>query len=145
MKITEIQGDLFADLKPGEAFAHGANCEGVMGAGIAKTVRAEFPDNYRIYRKACRGGSFYPGDALVVYEKETWVYNLGTQYFRGADAKVENVRVSVKSMINDAWMREIKQIKTVRLGCGIGGLDWAEVKPVLEEIHTDIELIVYYF
>lgn len=145
MKITEIQGDLFADLKAGEAFAHGANCEGVMGAGVAKTVRAKFPNNYRIYKKHCDAGTFLPGDSLRVSENNNTVFNLGTQYRKGADAKIENVRVSVKSMINDASVCNIKQIKTVRLGCGIGGLDWDDVKPVLEAIHSDIELIVYYF
>jgi len=146
MKVTEIQGDLFADLKVGDAVAHGANCRGIMGAGVAKAIKAKFPQNFNYYNQFCNRDMFKPGDIIPFQENGFVIYNLGTQYELGADAKVENVRVSVRSMVSHAaTYTDLKQIKTVRLGCGIGGLDWDEVKPVLEEIPSELELIVYYF
>lgn len=150
MKVTEIQGDLFADLSKGDVIAHGANCRGKMGAGVAKSIKQFFPENFKIYEKACQNGRFLPGDALGTLENGILVYNLGTQYELGADAQVWNVRTSVRDMLNQAinatrFTEPVTKIKTVRLGCGIGGLDWADVKPVLEAIPTDVELEVYYF
>ena len=39
MPIQYVAGDLFANRFAAQAFAHGCNCQGSMGAGIAKTFR----------------------------------------------------------------------------------------------------------
>jgi O-acetyl-ADP-ribose deacetylase (regulator of RNase III) len=43
MSYSERQGDLFAatDL---DGIAHGVNCHGQMGAGIAKIIREKYPE-----------------------------------------------------------------------------------------------------
>ena len=33
--------------------AHGVNCQGVMGSGVAKAVRAKYPHVYEAYRSRC--------------------------------------------------------------------------------------------
>ncbi len=149
MIVTDIQGNLFDNLQDGDVIAHGANCLGFMGAGVAKEIKRRFPENYKVYNKACKNDLFLPGNALGVYENGILVYNLGTQYNTGADAHIVNIRTSVRSMLNQAvasrrYYKPVTKIKTVRLGCGIGGLDWADVKPELESIHADVELEVYY-
>ena len=145
MKITEKYENLFDTLVPGDILAHGANCKGIMGGGVAKPIKDMFPANYRVYNMECRKDRFKPGDILPFREKGYVIYNCGTQYELGADAKIENVRVSVRAMVAHAEAYKVgTKIKTFRLGCGIGGLDWAKVKPVLERIKSDVELEVYY-
>lgn len=149
MKVTDIEGNLFDGLENGDVIAHGANCRGAMGAGVAKAIKEKFPENYKVYNKACREGRFMPGDALGILENGILVYNLGTQYELGADAHIWNIRSSVRDMLNKVvparqFYYPVTKIKTVRLGCGIGGLDWTDVKPVLEGIPSDIELEVYF-
>ena len=39
MPIHFVSGDLFANRYAVQAFAHGCNCQGSMGAGIAKEFR----------------------------------------------------------------------------------------------------------
>lgn len=145
MKIIEIQGDMFADLKEGDVIAHGCNSMGVMGAGVAKIVRERFPKNYKRYTDLCDIREFRPGTAMYYQEKGIGIYNLGTQFKPGADANLMNIRSSVKDMLNYAAFRGQWKIKTVRLGCGIGGLTWDQVKPELEKIDHPVELEVYYF
>lgn len=144
MKITEIEGNVFDFLGAGDAFAHGVNCMGVMGAGIAKDVKARFPNNYKVYRDNCNTGMFKPGHMTVLKENDVTIYNLATQFMTGADAHLENVRVCARGMATHAKMFNVPLVKTVRLGCGIGGLDWENVRPVLEGINSDLELEVYY-
>ena len=33
--------------------AHGTNCHGVMGSGVAKAVRNKFPEAYTEYKTLC--------------------------------------------------------------------------------------------
>lgn len=54
MPICFVSGDLFADEHCVQAFAHGCNCQGSMGAGIAKTFRARYPEMYEEYRRRCK-------------------------------------------------------------------------------------------
>lgn len=147
MKITEINGDIFESLVENDVIAHGANCQGVMGAGVAKPIKERYPENFKAYRYACLSGRFRPGDALAYVENGQLIFNLATQYDLGPDAKLINIEKSVKDMLRRIEIQPesgIKKVKTVRLGCGIGGLNWDDVRAVLEDIDSSIELMVYY-
>ena len=143
MKVTEIEGDLFASLKRGDTFAHGCNSFGVTG-GVAGVVFEKYPKTHKRYLGLCEMREFRPGSLMYNKEKGVGIYNLGTQWKPGADAHITNIRSSVKEMLNFAAFRDQWVIKTFRLGCGIGGLDWEDVKAELEAIDSPVELQVYY-
>lgn len=144
MIVNDIEGNVFDELVSGDAIAHGANCVGVMGAGVAKPIKDTFPINYNRYKHACDKGLFVPGDYLYTNEYGVGIFNLATQFKPGPNAKIEYIRSSAKKMVLAASVQDYSVIKTVRLGCGIGGLNWSDVKPVLEEIPSSITLDVYY-
>jgi O-acetyl-ADP-ribose deacetylase (regulator of RNase III) len=52
--IEFVSGDLFANAQEVEAFGHGCNCQGSMGAGIARTFRQHYPKMYEQYRARCK-------------------------------------------------------------------------------------------
>lgn len=54
MPLQFVTGDLVANRYAVQAFAHGCNCQGSMGAGIAKTFRARYEAMYAAYRERCR-------------------------------------------------------------------------------------------
>lgn len=141
MLITEIIGDVFEQEAP--AMAHGVNVDGKMGAGVAAGVRARYPEMYEIYREHCKKKRLRPG---MVYPYKAasglWVYNLATQDRPGRNSRVEWVAESVSKMAAHAQSHGLGSVATVRLGCGIGGLDWDDVLPVLESLDNDLELVV---
>jgi len=53
MSIAFVSGDLFANASSVQAFAHGCNCAGAMGAGIAVGFRTRYPAMYEEYRRRC--------------------------------------------------------------------------------------------
>ena len=55
MSIVFLKGDLFnhGDL---QTFAHGCNCAGAMGKGIALEFRRRFPSMYLDYKQRCADG-----------------------------------------------------------------------------------------
>jgi O-acetyl-ADP-ribose deacetylase (regulator of RNase III) len=63
--IRWVAGDLFANAYKAQAFAQGCNCQGSMGAGIAKGFRERYPKMYAEYRSRCKAEprQFNLGDA----------------------------------------------------------------------------------
>ena len=82
MPVEFISGDLFANSLNVQAFAHGCNCQGSMGAGIAKGFRQRYAEMYEQYRARCKANprQFNLGDVWLWKEQgKPYVFNLGTQ------------------------------------------------------------------
>ena len=147
MPLIPARGDLFAT--PGlTALAHGCNCEGAMGKGIAVAFRERWPEMYAAYRQRCRDGRFGLGDVFLWELDGVSVFNLGTQETwrrAGRDrAELPAIRRAVAEMIRLAEARGLAEIALPRIGAGLGGLDWAEVRALLEELaaETPVRLLV---
>jgi O-acetyl-ADP-ribose deacetylase (regulator of RNase III) len=54
MPIRLVSDDLFENEHDARAFAHGCNFQGTMGAGVAKTIGARYPEMYEEYRSRCK-------------------------------------------------------------------------------------------
>jgi O-acetyl-ADP-ribose deacetylase (regulator of RNase III) len=80
MPLQFITGDLFANRFKAQALAHGCNCQGSMGAGIATGFRGRYPDMFVEYRRRCKAEprEFNLGDAFLWKSPDKpWVFNLG--------------------------------------------------------------------
>jgi O-acetyl-ADP-ribose deacetylase (regulator of RNase III) len=142
--ITCVTGDLF-EIEGLDALAHGVNCEGRMGKGIAKEFRRRWPDMYIRYRELCLKKKLKPGNLYTWRDFRTGevIFNLATQQAVGATATIEAVRTSLLLMIEEASQHHFKRIGLPRIGAGIGGLKWAAVNHILEQLDTKgIELVV---
>ncbi len=144
MPVTFLAGDLFSHDEL-QAFAHGCNCAGAMGKGIALEVRRRFPAMYDEYRRRCRAGTFGLGDVFVWRQDGRTVFNLGTQKTWKTPADLTAVEAAVKEMVRLAEECGIARIGMPRIGAGLGRLDWNAVKETLTRIgaSTRVELIVF--
>lgn len=147
MIIKEIHGDLVKMFKRGElevdGIAHGANCQSIMGAGIAATIREEFPAAYQAdidfgYKPNNRIGHYSEADVLNGKK----VYNLYTQFNPGPNAKYVNV---MQCFENLNFSNPNKTIAIPLIGCGIGGLKWEAVREIINEVTPDLDIIVVHF
>lgn len=119
--IKYVTGDVFT--QESKVIAHGCNCRGVMGAGIAAQVARRWPDLEARYRQACAAGHFQLGGGLPYETADGWlVYNLATQYFPGADARRWAIASAIGGMISHAIGKGVTAIGMPQIGCGIGGL-----------------------
>ncbi len=144
MSIQYVKGDLF-HTSGITAYAHGCNCAGAMGKGIAVEFKNKWPSMYLEYKKLCAKSEFLPGDVFVWNEGETTIFNLGTQKSWRSNARPEFVYESLKKMLQLAESSSIKQIGMPRIGAGLGGLSWESVKHMLEELagtHS-VNLIIF--
>ena len=125
MPILSVSGDLFDNAHGVRAFAHGCNCQGSMGAGVARTFRARYPEMYEGYRRRCKAEPrrFNLGDCwLWKADDRPWVFNLGTQegYWR-ARASYEAIEEALRAMREQADSEGITSIAMPRIGVGYGG------------------------
>ena len=147
MSFTERTGNLF-EATGLDAIAHGVNCQGVMGAGIALQVAKLWPDVVPPYRQMCLEHRFFPGDVFDYVAndgQDTVIYNLATQNRIGPDAKLRYVAWTLAAMLEMAEGDGIKTIGMPRIGCGIGGLEWVEVRMIVELLASEsaIEVVVF--
>lgn len=126
--IEFVQGDVFTE----DAIAHGCNCIGVMGAGVAALVREKFPEAYEEYRDLCETKRFRLGVVHHWSNGDLHVFNLATQHDPGPFARLDAIEGAVASMITMADGAGVATIGMPRIGCGIGGLRWSEVRTVLQ-------------
>jgi O-acetyl-ADP-ribose deacetylase (regulator of RNase III) len=149
MPIRWVKGDLFANAYKVQAFAQGCNCQGSMGAGIARGFRERYPRMYDAYRARCKADprEFNLGDAwLWKDERRPWVFNLGTQEgFWHARASYDAVEQSLQRMREQAGAEGVETIAIPRIGVGYGGLSWKKVRPIIERVFGDWEgtLVLY--
>jgi O-acetyl-ADP-ribose deacetylase (regulator of RNase III) len=128
-----------------ENFAHGCNCAGAMGKGIALEFKKKFPNMYKQYKSLCFEGTFNLGD---VYEYSTgsgYVYNLGTQLTWKKKADIDAIEKALKKMLIIASNGGIRKIALPKIGAGLGGLDWVDVKSLIIKVDKDfpdVELFV---
>ncbi len=127
------------------SFAHGCNCAGAMGKGIAVQFKEKFPEMYREYKSLCKKDEFALGDVLEYNYGKGYVFNLGTQRTWKTKASIEAIELSLFRMLLFASREQIKKIALPKIGAGLGGLDWDDVKNVINKVaieFPDIELLV---
>jgi len=141
MPIEFVAGDLFANTHAAQAFAHGCNCQGSMGAGIAVGFRERYPAMYEQYRARCKAAprEFNLGDVwLWKTDDAPWVFNLGTQegVWR-ARASYEAIETALRRMRVVADMEGVSSIAVPRIGVGYGGLSWKKVRVIIGRVFAD--------
>lgn len=130
--VTYIsEGDIF-HIPDVNNYAHGCNCAGAMGKGIAVTFKEKFPRMYQEYKQLCRNKQFTPGDVFMYNYGGGMVFNLGTQQSWTTKATIEAVATSLEKMLQLAKENQVDKIALPKIGAGLGKLDWDDVKQVID-------------
>ena len=148
MAIEWISGDLFVNRVKAEAFAHGCNCKGSMGAGIAVGFLERYPDMYEEYRRRCKSepSEFQLGDCFYwPSTDQPSVFNLGTQTNLGGKASLSGIESALTRMKEQADTKKIKTIAIPRIGAGYGHLSWEKVKAIVIKIFEDWKGTLYVY
>lgn len=140
---SEHVGDIFTSTA--DVIGHGVNCRGVMGAGIAKVVRARMPEWYfEEYARLCLKYDMSGQYTLSFNERsDTVIANLFTQVAPGPNAEYRLLVAAMTAFIVDRPEHGASSIALPRIGCGIGGLDWKHVKPILQGFSRHINIEVW--
>lgn len=149
MKIVE--GDIIKLAIEGrfDVIIQGCNCFCTMGAGLARSIRHEFPEAYDADCETKKGSKKKLGTCSAAeVEREGArfiVVNAYTQFnYRGYGTKADYYAIRscmkhIKSMYHG------KRIGIPRIGAGLAGGDWEFISEIIaEELHEeDVTLVGY--
>ena len=146
--IRFTQGDILK--AEAEALVNTVNCVDVMGRGIALQFKRRFPANFKAYAAACAEGEVQPG-RMFIFETGTmmlphYVINFPTKRHWHGKSRIEDIPAGLQALVNEIRTRNIRSIAIPSLGSGLGGLDWQQVKPLMEQTLadlTDVEILVF--
>lgn len=133
--IRSAQGNLL--LAPAQALVNTVNTEGVMGKGIALQFRQAYPAMFKAYVDACKAGAVQLGrmdvhDLGGLAEGPRWIINFPTKGHWRAKSRLLDIEAGLRDLVATVRRLGIRSIAVPPLGCGHGGLDWPDVKPLIE-------------
>lgn len=133
--ITYTSGNLLAD--DAEALVNAVNCVGVMGKGIALGFRRRFPANTIAYSAACKAGQVQPRRMFIAETGELmgprWIVNFPTKQHWRDSSRLSWIEAGLVDLRRFIETNQVRSIALPALGCGNGGLAWAEVKVLIEQ------------
>ncbi len=135
MTIHLTTGDLLKQTDV-DAIVNTVNCVGVMGKGIALQFKNKWPDNFVAYQAACKAGQVRPGRMMVfdagAYAQPHYIINFPTKDHWRGKSQLAFIRDGLQDLVAQVRALGIQSIAVPPLGCGNGGLNWAEVRPLIE-------------
>jgi len=121
-----------------QALVNTVNTEGVMGKGIALQFKNAYPQVFKDYAAACkralvRLGQMDVHDLGSIGEGPRWVINFPTKGHWRKPSRLADVASGLADLVATVQRLGIESIAIPPLGCGNGGLDWADVRPLIEQ------------
>lgn len=126
-----------------DALVNPVNCVGVMGAGLALSFKRKYPAMFIDYEASCLDGLVHVGHMHVYFlgcvAPPQYIINFPTKdHFRN-DSTEANIELGLRDLVRVIEEQSIQTIAVPRLGCGLGGLDWKDVRPLIEHHLSPIE------
>lgn len=144
--IAEDRGNII--LSSCDAIVNTVNCVGVMGKGLALQFKTAFPSNYRAYKNACNLNMVKPGKCFVFDTKgikPRFIINFPTKRHWRDNSLLEDIESGLDDLVYQIGKNVILSIAIPPLGCGLGGLSWNVVKPIIVNKLKDIPVDVVLF
>ena len=126
-----------------DALVNTVNTVGVMGKGIALQFKHHYPENFKAYQKAAKDKKLSIGQ-MFVYEltslnQPRFIINFPTKEHWRSPSKLEHIQAGLIDLVRVIQAYSIRSIAVPALGCSNGGLQWSEVRPLIEHALSPLE------
>lgn len=125
--ITVIKGDITTCSEG--VIAHQVNCKGVMGSGVARSLRSKYPNIYKAYMES----NFQLGSIQFVgVANNLVVANMFSQFDYGRDKSVVYTNYvalqnCLRQLYKFASLHNLQVVMPYNIGCGLANGDWNKV------------------
>ncbi|MYK17295.1 DUF4433 domain-containing protein [Candidatus Poribacteria bacterium] len=157
--ISLIDGDMFFSTL--QTLTISVNLQGVMGKGLASRAKYQFPDVYVAYQDACRSKRV-TATKPYLYKRESsldeeladhgsdlhtanavkWFLLFATKRKWRENSRLEDIEGGLDWVRRNFQKEGIESLAMPALGCGLGGLDWKDVGPLMCKYLHGIGILV---
>ena len=141
--ITYVKGDIFNS--PAKIIVNTVNIVGVMGKGIALEFKNRYPEMFRRYQELCESNQLDIGRLFLWRKSEKWVLLFPTKKHWRNPSKLEYIESGLQKFVENWDKLGAETVAFPRLGCGNGGLDWVDVKPLMEKYLKPLPIQIYVY
>ena len=126
------------------------NCQGVMGAGLAKQIKEMWPIVYHQYHNECQiiDQEYLLGNcSFVGIGKDKYVANIFSQFDYGRDknklyTNYSALKSGLEYIKENASLNNYSIAIPYGIGCGLANGDWKNVLDMIEEVFLDFKNVV---
>lgn len=162
--ISLAKGDMFFSNM--QTLSISVNTVGVMGKGLASRAKYQFPDVYVAYQDACRNKALKMGkpflykrggnveksladnpETLETENGERWFLLFPTKNDWRKPSPLDGIEEGLRWLVKNCEKEGVQSLAMPALGCGLGGLEWEEVGPLmcryLSQLPASIRSCIY--
>jgi O-acetyl-ADP-ribose deacetylase (regulator of RNase III) len=148
--IYELSGDiLFSRAK---AIVQGVAPNDDFQHGLAMQLRERMPAMYKDFRHYCQTRHPKPGELwrwaspdgrqIISLFTQDGAYDQGRKPGHASTAHVNHALHALRSLVQK---EKLTNIALPRLACGIAGLNWSDIRPLIEHHLGDLAIPVYIY
>jgi O-acetyl-ADP-ribose deacetylase (regulator of RNase III) len=147
--IHEVSGDIL--LTKAHAIAHGVAPNDHFNQGLALALREKWPAMAKDFRHFAKTHHPKPGEMWAWGGFGVRIFNLMTQegdHGHGTHpgkATVSHVNHALRHLQHELEKGEITSVALPRLATGVGGLDWTEVRPLIDSHLGGLKIPVFVY
>ena len=140
--IEYLDGTVFN--APVQSRVNTVNTVGFMGAGLALEFALRYPKLLEDYEKKCEQRKMNVGkvDYFDIDDK-TKIINFPTKGHFKYPSRISWIEAGLKNFLETYEENGVDSVAFPRLGCANGGLNWVEVKPLMEKYLGSLDIPVY--
>lgn len=143
--ITYAPGSIFDS--PAQTLVNPVNCVGVMGGGLAAEFKRRWPEMFKAYRNKCNSAEMVVGEPIPYYfSDDRFIVNFPTKNHYALPSRIEWIDIGLEFFcVYACRVWGVTSVAFPALGCGLGGLDWKDVKPLMERHLSKLDIPVYIY
>jgi O-acetyl-ADP-ribose deacetylase (regulator of RNase III) len=146
--ISLVEGDMF--FSGMQTLTVSVNLQGIMGKGLASRAKYQFPDVYVYYQDCCRARRVTAVKPCI-YKREgsldedladlstplktpnavKWFMLFATKRKWRDNSRMDDIEGGLSWFRDHFEVEGVKSVALPALGCGLGGLSWADVGPLM--------------
>lgn len=127
--LTYTTGDLLTS--PAQALVNPVNTTGVMGRGLALAFAQRYPGLLPAYRTACHRGQLAIGRPWIFRTGSVVIVNFPTKRHWRDPSRLADIEAGLRAFGPLARSARLTSVAFPALGCGLGGLPWDRVRPLM--------------
>lgn len=125
-----------------EALVNTVNTDGFMGKGIALEFALRYKGLESCYKAGCETGDIRVNKVHYYYAEGVTIINFPTKMHFKFPSRLEWIDAALADFVKTYKSKGIKSVAFPRLGCANGGLNWEDVKPIMEKHLSGIDIPV---